>query len=164
LFTLAELKEVLHYDRSTGTFIWNKGYGQRGNTGSIAGWPDNGYVRICIKGKSYLAHRLAWFYHYGIWPINLLDHINGNRNDNRIKNLRQCVMSENLVNAGLSIRNSSGHKGVDHHNGKWRARIKRNGISKLIGYFRTAEEAGNAYDKAASEIHGEFYYKLGVDA
>ena len=94
-----------------------------------------------------------------------VDHINGDTLDNRRENLRQCTTSENQMNRGKARHNKSGYKGVCWHkqNKMWRALIKINQKSKLLGYFNSAEDAHQAYCKAAQEIHGKFA-NVGIDA
>lgn len=96
-----KIKDYLKYDLITGNFIWvqktSKSFTKP--LGSIAG-SDNGkgYIIIEFMGKSYKAHRLAWYYHYNKWPEGQIDHINGITNDNRIENLRDVTSSENSKN------------------------------------------------------------------
>ena len=100
MLTQQQLKEHLSYDYATGVFInlRNKP-GRGGGIGSVAGNSNvNGYVYIKVMGKRYMAHRLAWLYHYGEWPVNEIDHINNIKDDNRICNLRDVTHSENQQN------------------------------------------------------------------
>ena len=109
--------------------------------------------------KAYLkAHRLAWFFVYGEWPQKQIDHINGNKSDNRISNLRLATASQNLSNKGITKSNTSGYKGVSFNRTKkkWMASIKVNKKSINLGYFLTPEEASEAYKAAAIKHHGEF--------
>ena len=122
------IKECLSYDSETGLFLWLKrpdnhfspNQVQHGHNkhraGTEAGSIKNGYKSITItyqcKRYKYYAHRLAWFIYYGEWPKNQIDHINGVRTDNRIKNLRSVTVSENRKNAKLRIDNKSGRVGV----------------------------------------------------
>lgn len=159
--TQEELKDLLDYDPETGIFRWKVYRNQYAKVGDIAGnlRPDS-YRQIKINGKFYLEHRLAWFYIYGEWPENQIDHINGMKTDNRIKNLREADRFDNTRNVKRRKDNSSGYKGVSLSNGKWMARIwsiidnKRKRC--YLGYFNSPEEAYAAYCKAAKELHGEF--------
>lgn len=104
-----------------------------------------------------LAHRLAWALHFGRWPDQAIDHINGDRTDNRIANLRLATVAENTRNGKRRSTNTSGYKGVSlTENGQWRATIVAGGRQSYLGRFSTAEDAHAAYVKAASRLHGEF--------
>jgi len=90
-------------------------------------------------------------------PANMeVDHINGNKLDNRDENLRVCTRAQNLRNLKTPINNKSGYKGVYWGNGKWIAAIKLNYQSIYIGSFETPELAARAYDLKAHELFGEF--------
>ena len=89
------LESKLHYDQCSGVFTWVNSKNNR-----VAGTPDyKGYISIGLNKKQYRAHRLAWFYCYGVWPKESIDHINGIKNDNRIANLRDVRDTENKRNA-----------------------------------------------------------------
>ena len=99
-----------------------------------------GYVAIKINKKSYKLHRVAWLIYYGEDPQDLeIDHINRDKSDNRVSNLRLVDRSTNCFNTGISKVNTSGTKGVSYckRDKLWIAKIRR----KCIGYFRTKEEA-----------------------
>jgi HNH endonuclease/AP2 domain len=158
--SIDRLKDVLSYDKHTGVFRWKKTLSKRNCEGNIAGSfsKEHGYISICIDGKRYMAHRLAWLYEFGSWPTNDIDHINTIRNDNRICNLREATRADNLHNMSVPSHNTSGFKGVSWHKarGKWRATIKLNRRSIHLGAFNDKEEAANAYKEAASRLFGEF--------
>lgn len=153
--TQAEIKRLLHYDPQTGIFkrIVTSG----GCTpGSVAGTFDSfGYLQIRVGGRKYLAHRLAWLYVNGEFPEWDLDHINQNKADNRISNLREATRSQNRQNCGLQKNNTSGFRGVSWNSlfKCWVARIGLNGNRKCLGYFDSAEQANEAYIAAAKEFH-----------
>jgi hypothetical protein len=99
-----ELNEELVYNKKTGQFFWKK------EAGTITG---HGYRYIRVNGKMMLAHRMAWLMEYGEDPEGkLIDHINGDRLDNRIENLRIATYSQNGANAKRHSRNTSGLKGA----------------------------------------------------
>lgn len=161
--TIERLKALLWYDPETGIFtfrIGTKGYA----AGSVAGvicksshTKGGGYRKICINRRDYLAHRLAWFYHYGRWPSRL-DHRDTDRDNNRIANLREANTSQNGANRTKQCNNTSGFKGVTYHTkaGKWMAQISANGSPNYLGLFDTREAAHAAYRSAAARLHQEF--------
>jgi len=118
--------------------------------GEQAGWiHPTGYRRIEISGREYPVHRIVWLMVTGEW-VTELDHINGDRLDNRIENLRPVTRQENLKNQKRSIANTSGVTGVywDRETGKWRALIRIGGKVKTIGRFLSFEEAVMARKEA----------------
>jgi hypothetical protein len=150
-----QLRELLDYDPNTGVFVWRVSR-SRTSAGSVAGSKNtHGYWQIRACGKLYYAHRLAWLYMYGTWPKDQIDHIDGNRVNNRIENLREATNTENQQNRGLSPSNISGFTGVHWANRecKWRAQIRHQRKLHHLGFFDTPEEAHTAYIKAKAEIH-----------
>jgi hypothetical protein len=148
-----ELSEELNYDPATGRFTWKK----------EAGTISNGYRLLRVNQKNMWAHRVAWLMATGEDPEGMvIDHINGDRLDNRIENLRTATYSQNSANAKRHSRNTSGLKGASKRfkNGKWTGRwqasitYQRKQIN--LGYFDTKEEAHAAYLEAARRLQGEF--------
>jgi hypothetical protein len=143
------LQEILNYNRETGVFVWKHRYDvpKQWNTkfaGNIAGHISlNGYVFISVNDKKYLAHRLAWVFAYGEWPSLEIDHIDGNPENNRIKNLRLATRLENGRNRKIQNSNKSGITGVcwDKENKRWKAYIWYNGKNKNLGLFFNIEDA-----------------------
>lgn len=158
--TQERLKELFNYDPKTGLFTRLVSVGNWGchQKGTVLRGNCHGYVTVLIDGTRYPAHRLAWFYVYGEWPSLHIDHINGVHDDNRIVNLRQATVSQNLANQGICKTNTSGFKGVHFHKqtGKWRARMSVMNRSVHVGLFSTPEEAHTAYIAAAKAVWGEF--------
>lgn len=151
------LRELLHYDPISGELTWKKI--RNGVRRSVAGYVNKlGYRMIGIDMGYYQAHQLAWLHYYGEWPLQHLDHKDGNPSNNAITNLRLATRSQNMANQKKSTRNTSGFKGVTFYRRtqKWRAQIKSRGKQVMIGDFRTPEEAHAAYGRAAAEVHGEF--------
>jgi hypothetical protein len=112
-----------------------------------------GYRQIKVLGKGYKEHRLVWFYHYGEWPINQIDHINNDRSDNRVENLREVTNSENAQNKRKITKGIYRHK-----SGKWHTRIGLNKKRLSVGYYDTEEEAIQAYIDAKKKYHPFFVY------
>ena len=149
-----KLKSLLNYNCETGVFKW---INTKGNVkgGSVAGRSMHGYVSIKIDGRDYMAHRLAWLYVHGEWPKNEIDHINRNRSDNSIINLRDVTRQCNQHNHGIRKDNTSGYRGVffNKKEGKYEARVRLNGKRLFLGYFITSHEASVAYESKKSEIN-----------
>lgn len=161
---LRELKNVLDYDQDTGIFTWKKDiYAGKNNNrilvckGDRAGFVNHDYRYIKYNGKRYAEHRLAFLFTYGVIP-QYIDHINGDKSDNRISNLRECSKNQNGQNRPKLSNNSTGYKGVyvNPKSGKYISKIRINGELKYIGTFNTPEEAAKAYDNEAIENFGEF--------
>lgn len=156
--TADRLREVLDYDPLTGAFTWKAP--QHGVTvGSRAGSIGaHGYRNITVNQGRYRASRLAWLYVHGAWPSGLIDHIDRDRQNDRIANLREATRSQNNGNAARRSDNTSGYKGVGFHaaSGLWYAKIGVRGRVISLGYHRAKEAAARAYDRAAREHFGEF--------
>ena len=118
MITQARLKELLSYDPETGIFIWVVGRQGIDGVNEQAGTLHEGYRRIRVDGMCYRSHRLAWLYTYGSFPLNQLDHIDHNRSNNAISNLRLADVEQNNRNASKHKKNSSGVTGVYWHKGK----------------------------------------------
>lgn len=156
MLILEKLREILHYDEVTGVFTWKRPTSKRTKAGMEAGTAHSkGYLVIKIEGRLYFAHRLAWFYVYGSWPSKNLDHINRQKTDNRVVNLREVTNSENAQNRLIQSNNTSGFRGVSWHKRDklWYSRIVVDGKARLIGVFKTPEQAGAAYKEAALKMH-----------
>lgn len=153
--TAEELKRVLDYSASTGLFTWRDGAVPNGLCGKIAGNKrKKGYICIKVKQKLYMAHRLAWLYIYGTWPVNEIDHINRNKSDNRICNLRDISSSANKENCVAALSNNAvGLRGVKKKKHGYEAWIKANGSSSYLGTFKTPQEASGAYFQAKKKFH-----------
>jgi hypothetical protein len=155
-----QVKRLFWYCPEAGKFTRLVSAGTRGKAGDNAGSlsPD-GYVRIMIKFKNYFAHRLAWLYMHGTWPVEMIDHTDRNKSNNRISNLRECTQSENLHNVGLRANNSTGFKAVIWNKGagKFVAQAYVNGKKRHLGYFITAESANAARIAFELSQSCEFY-------
>jgi len=165
------LKELLHYNPDTGVFTWKargekwlkskyaiKTWNTRFAGKETIGSDGVGYARIRVLGADYGAHRLAWLYATSKMPKGQIDHINRNRKDNRIANLRQSTCTQNHANANIFSNNTTGFKGVraNKKTSGWCAYITSKGISYYLGRYSSKIEAAKAYDKKAIELHGEY--------
>lgn len=156
--TQERLKEVLHYDPETGLFTWLRSNGRAG-AGNAAGTVKKGrHTRLMIEGVPYYAHRLAFLYMTGRWPVPEADHIDLDKNNNKWSNLREASRSQNMANTRIGSRNSSGLKGITlvKRQKKWMAQITHNYDTIYLGCFSTKEEAHAAYCEASKILRGEF--------
>lgn len=146
---LEELRQRLHYSPETGLFTWLESKSNVAPAGSRAGCINkvSGYRQIRFNRQTFREHRLAWFWYYGEWPKDQIDHINRVKTDNRLCNLREATTSENNQNKAS--------KGCtfDKNMKKWKAYISVQNVKKHLGYFDTEEEAEIAYQKAKKHWH-----------
>jgi len=154
MLTQARLKELLLYDPDTGEFAKIK-WLRLGRSGIVSrGKNSVGYIQIRIDDVLYVGHRLAWLYTYGHFP-KTLDHINGDKSDNRICNIRLVTTSQNAMNRKLSKNNTSGTKGICRRRYGWVAQIWKDGITYTK--FSKDKDFVCAWVKAKrEELHGEF--------
>jgi hypothetical protein len=148
LLTPERLREVLDYDQETGQFTWRIQMGRHVKAGKVVrNRPNsNGYIRIKIDRVLYAAHRLAWLHVTGEWPTHEVDHKNGTRSDNKFKNLRDVphkVNAQNRVRASRASR--VGVAGVSARGGRFRARIRVDGVLKSLGSHGTTDAAHMAF-------------------
>lgn len=156
--TAGEVRSFLQYDPDSGAFARTAPRGSI-QPGPLSPTPNsNGYLRVVIHKQSYYLHRLAWLWMTGTWPQQQIDHINGDRADNRWCNLREATHAENCLNTKLRSNNTSGTKGVSWHKlaRKWKAEIHMNGVSRHIGVFADKGTATAAVIAARAELHGLF--------
>jgi HNH endonuclease len=152
-----DLLRLLSYDPSTGEFSWRVDRGKV-RAGSIAGRIDSsGYKQLCVKYRRILAHRLAWFFVHGKWPSGQIDHINRERLDNRIENLRVADIYEQRQNRLRPSKSSkSGLLGVRKEGKKWRSTITVYGERHHLGMFDSPEIAQLKYLEAKKQLHPAF--------
>lgn len=154
------LLELFDYD-ACGALTWRVSTSNRIKVGSIAGtlrYGGNGkYIVIGVDGVQLYAHRLIFLWHHG-WCPEVVDHVDMNRLNNRIENLRAASKSANGMNRGAQANNTSGYKGVTYcrDRKKWVAQITAEGAHRNLGRFDTAEDAAEVYRRASEELHGEF--------
>ncbi len=148
MLTQERLKERLRYDSESGLFRWL-------STGKLAGTlRSDGRWNICVDGKCYRAHRLAWLYIHGRWPKGDIDHKHGIAAGNGIANLRETSRAVNMQNQRRARSDSkTGLLGVQIHGSGYRAEIKTLSGRKSLGTFKTPEEAHAVYLAAKRELH-----------
>jgi hypothetical protein len=160
MITAERLREVLIYSPETGEFRWRVQTSNAAKLDKPAGSLNKiiGYRQVSVDGRRYLAHRLAFLWITGRWPTELIDHRNGNRDDNSWNNIREANRSQNRVNSSKVRADSTiGFKGVYKNHKRWAAKIRLNGAQHYLGTFDTKEEAHTVYMAAALQAHGEFF-------
>jgi hypothetical protein len=121
-------------------------------TDEIATHNHGKYLRVWFNGKKYYAHNVIWYLAHGVWP-RFIDHRDGNRYNNRLSNLRECGMSQNIANADYGE-----FRGVEQHGRRFRVRIMVDGVKRTIGTYDTREEAAAAYRTWAEKHFGEYAF------
>lgn len=165
--SLERLQELLSYDEDSGLLTWkmlpatSRSSISHNNKcgGKIAGTVcARGYIMIGIGKVYYLAHRIIWKMMTGFDPLDIIDHEDTDRSNNRWSNLREAANGQNIQNSKIRKDNTSGVKGVhwDSCRRKWRAVITVNGAPIKLGRFDDFEEAKNAMLSARARLHGEF--------
>ena len=165
--SVSRLREILEYDHETGHLTWKRrdkaapGWnGRYAGKAAFTSDSGSGYRVGAADGRKLYAHRVAWAIHYGEWP-DIIDHINGDRSDNRLANIRNVCATENARNCSLKKNNQSGFHGVtwSRQFQKWRATITVNRKSIHIGLFDTSSEAMAA--RATYEREAGFHHNHG---
>jgi len=155
-----QVRKLLSYDPKAGDFSWNQSIGRRYKCGDSAGGINaKGYRVVFLNKKQYRCHRLAWLLMTGQDPGGYqIDHINGNKSDNRWENLRLATNSQNRLNAKRPTSNTSGAKGVRWcaKDRCWFARVALNGRNVLYRRFRSFDDACDAATWARDTHHKEF--------
>lgn len=156
---LWELERLFSYNPENGEFRWRTAVTNPLRIGTSATFMGaGGYLFVGVKGSLYAAHRVAFKMIKGFDPGPYIDHIDGNRTNNKFENLREVTHTQNMQNRKMSKKNKSGFKGVtwDKSKCRWRAQIKVGGCFVLLGTFKKAELAADAYKAAATEHFGEY--------
>lgn len=156
--SLERLRSTLDYNRKTGVFTYKIARGSK-KKGVIAGTTSKGgYREIGIDGKKYRAHRLAWFYVTGNWPVMLIDHRDCDPSNNAFDNLREANYRQSSGNRRAMKKGTSGFKGATFHSGvgKYQSQLKYAGKNHYLGLFETPEEANAAYAAKAECLFQEF--------
>lgn len=156
------VRQLIHYDPETGVFT-RRTTARRWKAGMIVGigYPDF-YAAIYLDGVRILAHRVAWVYMTGEWPVDQIEHIDCDKSNTRWSNLRQSTQSENVRNCHVRRHNRSRLKGVGfrsdraHRRKRWNSSVVLNGKKYHLGVFDCPAAAHFAYIVAADQLHGEF--------
>lgn len=154
--SIKSIKELLEYNPETGELRWKLVRRPGRNVyGDVAGYlSDQNSLDIGLFGGKYRAHRIAWVIHYGRWPKGYIDHINGNRLDNRIANLRDVSKAGNQQNVRhIRSHNKSGFLGVVATYCGWKAQITNNGKNIYLGHFKTPQLAHEEYLRTKRKLH-----------
>lgn len=153
--TAERLREVVNYNQLTGVFTWTKNTYWKHHVGLEAGTTKpNGYRYLQIDRAGFLAHRMAWLYVFGKMPQHCIDHINGNKADNRIANLRDVTPLKNSQNRfKANADNKLGVLGVRLTKNGYRSQIRHQGKVRFLGHFKNVETAYLAYLTAKRKFH-----------
>ena len=153
------VNQLFNFNFEKGIVTWKIKASRSTRIGSIAGCiTPRGYICVGIGKQLLRMHRVIWFAYTGLWPPELIDHINGVPGDNRVSNLRLATYAQNNRNARLRKDNKTGFKGVNIRScGKYQASCTDSrGVLKHLGLFATAAEAHSAYIECSRREHGEF--------
>ena len=158
-------KEMLNdiFCYQDGSLIWKKITGRRAKVGDIAGRQSGSYRMVGLHKRAFMEHRLIFMFHHGYFPKEV-DHIDGNKLNNRIENLREASKQENCQNQKIRLTNSSGVKGVSWHkaNKKWIVAVCKNYKSYYCGTFEDKELAELVAMEATNKLHKQFSAYKGV--
>lgn len=169
MLTQDEVKRLLEYDPETGVLTWKINISNR-KIGDVAGYSYTlkrqgesykRYIKIGIKDKKYLAHRIIWLYVNGSFPENEIDHIDGDGTNNKIENLREVEHKENSKNRRKPSNNISGMVGIAYVYNKWRVTIRVNGKRIHLGYFKDIQDA--IISRKEAELKYGFHPNHGTD-
>jgi hypothetical protein len=160
--TFERASEIVTYCPATGALTWRK---TRPGcvAGQVVGTLTDGYLQIQIDLVFYKVHRIAWLLAYGRWPVGFIDHINRNRSDNRLENLREATPQQNARNRSPGPLNPSGVPGVfwDKRRRRWVACIGLHGRSRHLGAFKILDDAIAVRIDAERTHYGEFARSAG---
>lgn len=157
-FTAKEAGQFISYEPDTGLIRWKVRimcYGGGRSAGEVAGSSKDGYIQVKLFGRFYRAHHLAWLLHTGQWPHPSMDvdHIDRNRSNNKISNLRIATRGQNNLNTSSRRTSASGYRGVCKSKNKWLARIGFEGKIIHLGMFEYAEDAYMARIEAEKKYY-----------
>ena len=163
--TAKQVRRALDYDKATGLLRWRtrddvpKEWNTR-HAGKVAGSisklnGDKFYVCVRLDGVAYLAHRLIWLHVTGEWPVNEVDHEDGDGLHNWWTNLREGTRVENSFNRTAQKNSLSGIKGIGRHGHRWRVRITAHGLTATESFVEL-EDAKAWHRKMEKMLHGDF--------
>lgn len=150
------LREIFEYNPDDGFVRWKQGRSNMIAGSRVGSINKYGYLHVTINSKSYKLSRVIWILMFGSIPENYyIDHINGNKSDNRLSNLRLATNNQNQQNRPAPKNSSSHYRGVTWHKQmkKWMARICHNNKRETLGFFETAEAAYAAYKARAAQLY-----------
>ncbi|EAV1528679.1 endonuclease [Salmonella enterica] len=158
LMSVGDIRDLIDYNPENGVLTAKVNFSGR-QAGSVIGsqtW--QGYYAFSLFGKKCFAHRLAWLLHYGEWPSQPIDHINGIQTDNSIRNLRLCSLSQNQFNKPTQKNNTTGVKGVywNKRDKRYVASVQFNGKKYSAGHHKDIDSAKEAVMKLREKLAGEF--------
>ncbi|EII4275234.1 HNH endonuclease [Salmonella enterica] len=158
LMSVGDIRDLIDYNSENGVLTAKVNFSGR-QAGSVIGsqtW--QGYYAFSLFGKKCFAHRLAWLLHYGEWPSQPIDHINGIKTDNSIRNLRLCSLSQNQFNKPTQKNNTTGVKGVywNKRDKRYVASVQFNGKKYSAGHHKDIDSAKEAVMKLREKLAGEF--------
>lgn len=135
MLTQDRIKNLIYYNASTGEVSWTDEYASKRRKPGSVYYLNNGYGRVSIEGKHYYLHRLVWCYHYGAFPSEQIDHIDGNKLNNRIENLREVTHADNQKNRNMIKTNKTGIMGVSKIASGYRAYITVDDRQVHLGHY-----------------------------
>jgi len=159
MLTAEEARRLFDYDPDTGRLIWRVTLCNRAVSGRVASTKnDSGYLMVKVQGRAYRQHRVAWLIMTGSWPAEEIDHINGDRSDNRLCNLREATRVQNAQNTARPRNATNDRRGVIWHKRakKWVAQISVDGITRYLGTYSDLEQASQVYQDEAKKLRLDF--------
>lgn len=154
------MRAILRLNDNKDGFVWVNSRGGKALAGTPAGSVrKDGYINLSILKSNYLLHRLMWLWYYGEFDEGMeIDHIDGDKSNNAIYNLRLATRQENATNRGVQSNNKSGIKNVflDKRSGKWLVKMKVQDKYKWFGLHESLELAELVAVEASSKYQGTF--------
>lgn len=152
-----EVRRAFSYDEETGVLSWvNPHPDSRGMVGrAVTARSNSGYIVVTINKVKYQAHRIIWLYVTGFMPREFIDHINGNKDDNRFCNLREASRGQNGMNRPANLSNLSGHKNVYPNKGGFLVRVTACGKSHQK-WFKRLDDAVECAASMRASLHMQF--------